>query len=306
MSKNRSKKSVRLQNYRSHKVTVNNRRPVTAKGFDQSVKAQSSRGETARPAKQSASKRVKVATQAMVQVGKTSIFGEAIAVKTQVQELERGSHLKQLHERGLSLAELARKFGCSKSLVRDLVELASLPKELEQAYIQGQIGRKAVLKRARAEKKQVAPKKPALAPEPQNDAYQNFVLVLTEEDREKKVTENAQLIINWFHSLNLASCYWEGFFQQVKFGLYGPFRWLFNSEAPQPDEIKPDENPWDVIKRCKVEKGNPRFVTDIVNDLVTWLARWVQRVVSDRAIMEDAIDQARRTLLRETRTARWL
>ena len=140
---------------------------------------------------------------------------------------------------------------------------------------------------------------------------------ITDEERQKKVVEHTKLIIGWFHggedpnksrgdaSLNLAPCDREGFFQQVKFGLYGPFPWFFRQEAPQPQEINPDEDPWEVIKRCKVDGGDPNFVPDIINNAVAWFVRWVQRVIPDRAMIEDAIDQARTQLLMEARAQRW-
>jgi len=66
-------------------------------------------------------------------------------VSPQLQQLERGQRLKRLHEKGQSLAEIAGKHRYSKSLVRDLVNLASLPRDLEEAYLQGKIGRKTVV-----------------------------------------------------------------------------------------------------------------------------------------------------------------
>lgn len=226
------------------------------------------------------------------------------AVTPQKKELERGRRLKELHQKGYSLAELGRRIGASKSLARDLVALASLPKDLEEAYLQQKIGRKTAVKMARARKKQVDPKSPVITTEPPNDTCQNSVPDLTEEEREKTTAENAQLIIDWVHSIDLAPCYWEDFFEQVKLGLYGPFRWFFSAEAPQPHEIYPGENPWNVIKRCKVERTNAQFVTDIINYLVTWLARWIQRIISDQAIIENAVDRARGHLLREAREVR--
>lgn len=305
MSNRRSKKSLKTRNHRTHKGAVKQGRTAGRKASVYSVKAQPTRGKATRGANLTAAKPARVSTKTKSGNGGISKRKKPIAVNPQLQELERGRRLRQLHEHGHSLAELARKFGCSKSLVRDLVLLASLPEELEQAYIQKEMGRKAVLKRVRAEKKQVVSKTPVLASEPQNDMRENFLSVLTKEERDKKITEHAGLIIDWVHSIDLAPCYWEGLFEQVKLGLYGPFRWLFSTEAPPMDEIKPDEASWELIKRFKTKSKNPGNMAEIINGHVTWLARWIQRVIPDRTMMEDAIDQARGHLLLEARKARW-
>lgn len=305
MNRNKSRKSVSAGRRRFRKQADKSRERDTRKANVRGVKAQASRAKSAKQVSQSTPKPMSGPVQAKSRTGRASIAARPTAVNPQRQELERGRQLKQLHEQGLSLAELGRKFGCSKSLVRNLVLLASLSKELEQAYIQRKMGRKAVLKMARARKNQIESKTPVVTVGPQREASRKSAPVLSEEEREKRVRECARLIIDWFHSLELAPCDWEGFFQQVKYGLYGPFRWIFRQEAPKPHENNADEDPCKVIESCRVEDGNPNFVPDIINNAVTWLARWAQRVIPDRAMMEDAIDQARGQLLMEIRAQRW-
>lgn len=237
------------------------------------------------------------------------------------------------------MAELAEKFGCSKSLVRDLLRLANLPDDLKQAYLEAKVGRKKGLKMDRTRKKKVESKaadvtedlktaqqqeplpetktvvvtNPQQNPPPMPQAavapagHQHLLIriaaprMANEEEHQKGVDGHAKRIIDWFHALYLARCFWQGFWSQVDAALYGPFPWLFADEAPQPHEIRPGANPLEAIKACKVERENPQLATDIVNDLVTWLARWVQRVISDRRMMEDAIDQAKGYLLEARR-----
>lgn len=86
MCKNRSKKSVRLQNHRSHKLPVKRRRSATGNRIVHAVKAESSRVKAANPVNQSASKRVNVSAQAKAQTGKASIAAPSIAVNPQLQE----------------------------------------------------------------------------------------------------------------------------------------------------------------------------------------------------------------------------
>ena len=220
-------------------------------------------------------------------------------VSPQLQQLERGQRLKRLHEKGQSLAEIAGKHRYSKSLVRDLVNLASLPRDLEEAYLQGKIGRKTVVKMARARRSAVKKNPPAPIQQPQ--PKQNPVPVMTEEERERKISKGAALMIEWLRTTGLAPCDVEMFFSQGNSALYGGLPWLFTSEAPKPDDINPGEDPWAVIKRCRVQDNKAKLVTDIINNNVTWLARWIQRVFPDREIREAVLDLAERQRLRGVR-----
>lgn len=67
-------------------------------------------------------------------------------------QLEKGRALRQLSEQGYSRQGLTRKFRCSESLVRELVILGGLPKDLEEAYLQKKLNRKEVLGETRARK----------------------------------------------------------------------------------------------------------------------------------------------------------
>ena len=342
MKNNKVKKAVKIQKDLSRKPARKHHQPVANKKVARRAKATTARAKSRKPTQQSAARQAELAV--LPQHGNEKVPPAAAAkpLSPQLQELERARRWKQLHDQGSSLAELAVKFRCSKSLVRDLVRLASLPDDLKQAYLEGKAGRKKVLGMDRARKKKVESKEAAVtedlkeaqqqkplpeakaivATNPQKNPppkaqtvvapgdFQHLLIriaapEMTEEERQKKVAEHAKLIIDWFRSLNLAFSFWPGYWSQVNAAMYGPFPWLFADEAPQPHEIRPGVNPLEVIKECKVERKNPQFVTDIINDLVAWLARWVQRVIPDRVMTEDAIDKARGQLLREARKARW-
>lgn len=297
MNRSKSGKSVNTRSRLSCKQAGNIRQGASRKTTAREFRGQSSEVKPAKQASQPASKPTTILDQGKTGTGKASSATPWIVANPQLRELERGRQLRQLHEHGRSLAELARKFGCSKSLARDLVELAHLPEDLEELYLQGELGRKKALKTARAGKKQANSRTSDVSTMLQNDTHHNSTRVLNEKDRDKSVG----LIIEWVRSPDLEPCDWEGFFQQVKFGLHGPFRRLFSAEAPKPHKINPDEDPREVIKRCKAEGGNPNSVPGIINNAVVWFARWVQWIIPDRAMMEDAIDKARGQLLREAR-----
>ena len=343
MKNNKVKKAVKIQKDLSRKPARKHHQPVANKKVARRAKATTARAKSRKPTQQSAARQAELAV--LPQHGNEKVPPAAAAkpLSPQLQELERARRWKQLHDQGSSFAELAVKFRCSKSLVRDLVRLASLPDDLKQAYLEGKAGRKKVLEMDRANRKnKVKAKAVAVTEDMKKDQQQKplheakaivtrnpqqntpsmpqavvapgdlqhllnriAAPAMTEEERQKRVAEHAKPIIDWFHSLNLAPCFWPGFWSQVNAAMYGPFPWLFAGEAPQPHEIRPGVNPWEVIKECKVERKNPQFVTDIINDLVAWLARWVQRVIPDRVMTEDAIDKARGQLLREARKARW-
>lgn len=218
------------------------------------------------------------------------------AVSPQERELERGRRLKELHQKGHSLAELGRTIGRSKSLARDLVALASLPKDLEEAYLQGRIGRKTAVKMARARRSAAKKNPPPQTQQPQ--PKENPVPVMSEEERDKRITEGADLIVEWFRTTELAPCDGEMFWSQVNSALYGGLPWLFTSEAPKPGEINPEEDPWAVIKRCRAKSEGKASMADVINDRVKELARWSPRVFPDRKTRDAAIDLARRHLLR--------
>ncbi len=341
MIQKKAKKSLKLQKGLSRKPVRKHQQPVASKKVGHSVKASTARAKARKPIRQSAAEQAKSAVHLQHGTGKPSPAAAPKPVSPQLQELEKGRRRKQLLDQGYTLAKLAEKFGCSKSLVSNLVQLANLPDDLKRAYLEGRTGRKKVLEMARARKKKVEKKEavttedsknyqlqkpspepkafvtanPQQNPPPKSEAVvapddlQRLLIRIAvpamteEEERQKRVAGYARLIIDWFRPLDLAPCFWQGFWSQVNAALYGPFAWLFADETPQPHEIRPGANPLEVIKECKVERKNPQFMTDIINDLVTWLARWVQRVISDRTMMEDAIDQARSQLLREARNA---
>lgn len=80
--------------------------------------------------------------------------------------------------------------------------------------------------------------------------------------------------------------------------LYGLFPWLFAEEAPRPGGIRPNKDPVEVIKRYKPQVGEEHSRADVLNNLVTGLARWAQRVIPDRKLMREAIGVAEATLVR--------
>jgi len=128
---------------------------------------------------------------------------------------------------------------------------------------------------------------------------------MTEAERQEKIPEYATLIVEWFPSTDLAHCDWEMFWEQVNSALYGGFPWLFKDEAPKPNGTIPDEDPWKVIEWRKVKNKDLKFVNDIINHNAPWLARWLQRVIPDQAMVKAVLHQAETQIRREARTARW-
>lgn len=308
MKENKSRRSVKAVNRSSRKPGVKRRQADPRKSVSGCIKTSVSRAKaksSVKPIKQAASKPARSLAHSPAGTGKASATVRPKAMSPQQQELERGRQWKQLHEQGLSFAQIAKKFKCSKSLVRDLVDLASLPHDLEEEYLAGRLGRKKAINLARALRKGKESTSASLTEKPQMEPKQRPEPVMTRAERQAKVTELATIIVEWFRSLGLAPYDQEPFWQQVNLGLYGGLPRLFTDEVPKPHEIRSNRDPWKVIKRCKVEARNPHLMTDVINAHVSWLARWIQRVIPDRAMMEDVIDQARRRLLREAREARW-
>jgi len=87
--------------------------------------------------------------------------------------------------------------------------------------------------------------------------------VTTEEERHKKFMGYAELRIERFPTAGLGLCDCKAFFKQVDSAPDGTLPWLFSSEAPQPHEIRLDEDPREVIRHCRVEGGNPQLVTNV-------------------------------------------
>jgi hypothetical protein len=203
-----------------------------------------------------------------------------------------------LADEGESLATLAQKFACSKSLVRDFIMLASLPEDLEKPYMQGKLGRKKVLALARDRKKPVEATQ-VLGSRVQLQSLQGTRPVMDKSARRGEIAKYATLVVDWVHSTNLAPCNWEPFFRQVILVLYGPFRWLLSENAPRSNEIRPGQDPVKVIKRCKPHFGSAVSMPDVINMHLDWLARWIQIVVPDRELMKEALGRAEAALVRE-------
>jgi hypothetical protein len=217
----------------------------------------------------------------------------------QAQLLEQGKKWKQLCDEGASLNDLAEKFGGSKTRARDLVSLAGLPEDLKQGYLEGKLGRKKVLALARARNKATQASEVVSSQEDLPKKSQPSPLpVITAEQRQKKLEEYTKLIMDWFHSLDLAPGFWADVFSQVNSALYGAFPWLFADEAPRPNENWAETDPQKVIKLCK-PVGQEDPMPEVLNNLVRWLARWTQRVIPDRKMMRESLAMAEATLLRE-------
>ena len=124
-----------------------------------------------------------------------------------------GKEWKKLADCGATLGTLARKFGCSKSHVRDLIMLASLPRDLQQAYVQGRLGRKKVLALARDTKQvQISDE---TGSELQEQPKQNSDLIMSESERQAYIAQRAKLVVDWLRSTTLSPCHWEAFFRQI-------------------------------------------------------------------------------------------
>ena len=304
MKKRPLTKSNKPGNRRSGKLTGKERHLSRRKSTTPSVKVQSTQVKASSKTKaQRLPKSTRSAAQRAVETAKVVSVVKQKALSPQIKELERGKHYKKAHEEGSSYAELASKFHCSKSLVRDLVALASLPKDLEEAYLQGKVGRKKALKMGQARKKEIEAnaEETVTAKVPQKDPKPNPKPVMTEPEPQKWITEFATIIVDWVRSLKLAPYDLETFLSQVNYGLYGRFPRLFTDEAPKPGEVHPHEDPSKVIERCKVDGGNPQFMHEVINNDIAWLARWIQRVIPDWLMMKEAFAQAETKLRRMAR-----
>jgi len=220
------------------------------------------------------------------------------APSPQLLSVERGRQWKVLAEQGESLGKLARKAGCSKSQARDLVMLGTLPEDLEHAYLQGKLGRKKVLALARARKSSAQTSR-VTASGVQLQVLQGSHPAITESERHSEIEKYGTLVMDWVRSTDLAVCDWELFFRQVDLALYGPFRWLFSENAPRRDDIKASQDPWRIIKRCKPHLGNELSIPNVINNNLSWLARWIQMVIPDRKLIEEALATAKVTLEHE-------
>jgi hypothetical protein len=189
--------------------------------------------------------------------------------------------LKQVLEKGTSVRALARQQGCSPALVQNLVALASLAKDARQAFLEGRVGRKKALQRAR----QVKP------------IVDQSHLPRTSKESLKPPEEYAQLIADFIRSSGLLPIDWEMILVQIDQLLYGNLRWQLVEEAPKAGGIRTVKDPWAVIKTCEPEHGDFNSVPDIINHWVTWFARWSQHIILSRKVLEAALDSARRSLI---------
>lgn len=90
------------------------------------------------------------------------------------------------------------KYRYSRNLVRDLGNLASLSKDLEETHLQGKMGRKAVLKIDRKKKnsqieakiKEIAPAKVA-----QNNPKPGPLPAITNAERQARIDEGAAIAV---------------------------------------------------------------------------------------------------------------
>lgn len=123
--------------------------------------------------------------------------------------------------------------------------------------------------------------------------------MITAEEWQRKREEHANPAMDWVRS-KPAPCDWGEFFRQVNLALYGGFPRLFTAEAPQPDENWADKDPQEVFKLCE-PVGKEDSMPEVLNNLVKWLARWIQRVIPDRKMMMDALAIAEAALLHDAR-----
>lgn len=306
MKKSRSNKSVKPQNRHPKNPNRKPHQPAARKAVARNTKFEASTtrkksfdkslsGLTPRPNNSSIPLTSKV--------GKATGTVKSKVADRRMSQLERGRAVKQFFEQGYPLGKLAETFRCSKSLIRELIILGGLPKDLEEAYLQKKINRKDVLIHARARKNHGRSAGHPVSDRSQNKPDQIPASVINEEERQKKIMEGAKLIVEWYPTAGLSLCDCKAFFEQVDSVLDGTRPWLFRKEAPQPHEVRPDEDPQEVIRRCRIMDGNPQLATDIVNNAVTWLARWVQRVIPDWEMMTEAITKSKEQLSSNARNA---
>lgn len=204
----------------------------------------------------------------------------------QMPALERGEHLKVLNHQGLSLHELGRRLGCDPKLVCDLVQLANLPEDKKQQIREGKLGRKKALKMARAMKSAAAQPRPPMTP----------------AELEEQAKPLASLIVDWLLRAELTYDDRELFFTQVWQCLAsnGLLKGLFDQEAPTPQAIRSIKDPWGVIKRTKPADPGATHTWEVINHLVLWFARWSQRVMSNKLVLQEAVFSAQQRI-RSTR-----
>ena len=316
MPKSRSTKSAGLQKSGFKKPSRKHRQPMSRKTVARVTKSRASttsKKSSAKPPSPSVPKQGSRLKPLKSNV-KIPAAARSTATNRRLAQLEKGKTVKKLFEQGYSHGELAKTFGCKTGVIRERIILGSLPEDLKEVFLEGKIDRKEVLKIYRARKnngKSTVPFRPEtpqrimdLNPQPApaavvrtNETRQNPPSLMTEEDRQEKISEHAKLIVDWIHQTGLRPCDYRTFFKQVESALDGTRPWLFSNEAPKPHEIKPDEDPWKVINRYKVENIPSQSAPDVTNNAVTWLARWVQRLIPDRGRMKEAIAKAKALLL---------
>lgn len=313
MRKSKSNKSAKSQNNRFKKPNRKQRQTVSRKTVARNTKSKSStinKKSSVKAPSPSVPKPRDTSKPLKGEIRKAAGGASSKNTDKRLVQLEKGRAVRQLYEQGYSHEKLAEKFQCSKSLVRDLIYLGGLPKDLEEAYLQKELDRKKVLEKTRARKNpnkptvpvtpEIPPKITSRNPPPKQAAvvrsektHQNPPSPMNEEGRQEKISEYAQLIVDWMPQTGLRPCDYRSFFKQVESALDGTRPWLFSNEAPKPDEINPNENPREVINRCKPEDGNPQTAPEVTNNAVTWLARWAQRLIPDKGIMKEAISKAK-------------
>ena len=220
-------------------------------------------------------------------------------------QIEKGRLMKEFVEKGYSRGDLVRKFKRSDSLVRELLILGSMSKDLEEKFLRKELSRNQVLMEERARRKKDQARGTAPVRDLQKQTRHNPAPMMAEAERKKKIARLAKLVVDWFHSLELAPYDQETFWGQVNSASYGGLSSLITREAPGPNESNPDEDPREVINRCRVESRQSQTMPNIINNNVTWLSRWIQRVIPDWPTMLEVIDKARGQVLKEARNARW-
>jgi hypothetical protein len=194
--------------------------------------------------------------------------------------LERGQRLRVLLDQGCSQRWLSRQLGCSRRLIRQLIELAEASDEEKQALSLGERGRKKTLelgRRRRAEQKLSR-------------------LLENEESKEKLIEQHRQLIYDFIQG-QVALCDRERFFLELHY-------WINVLRAVKPDAPVrrrcPAESPtapWSVIERCKPDGPPPSLILEQLTFVLHWLLRWLPQVIPNREIMDAAFDRAERDLL---------
>jgi len=117
-----------------------------------------------------------------------------------------------------------------------------------------------------------------------------------EQENPQRVPQSAGVIIAEFIRMNVHSCDWETFFDELRTG--PSIHATFQHTRPQPHELRPLNEAARVIEECAPKKM-PEDSWDHLYACLEWFALWSQRVIP-KAVWQQALQQAKKTVLPES------